>query len=136
MKKQLIYLFLLGICLMTFSCIRIHNTIPTVPTNDKKDYSQLSYQITNDYRYITETLRFVYDEKYNDNALKYKIYANDGSIVFSNTDQVFPIRYGRNHIELKLPKSTFAHWGLLSPLLLEVTNAKNQKQYLKFNYSI
>jgi hypothetical protein len=121
--------------LLCCGCRGIPHTIPSVATNED-DYSLLQDQITNDYRHVNSVLRFIYDEKYNNTQLHYKIYAVDGSLVYSDADEAFTIRYGRNYIALQLDKTTFSAWALLNPLLLEVTNAKNQKQYLKFNYSL
>lgn len=107
--------------------------VPVTPTNTG-DFVLLKEQITNDYRLVNDTLRFIYDESYNDTALKYKIYNNAGEVVYSDTDRSFPIRYGRNYITLPLPLATFSPWARMNPLLLEVRNAKNRKYYLKFQY--
>lgn len=98
------------------------------------DYLLLQNEISNDFRFIEEDLKFIYDEAYNDTELKYKIYANDGTVLYSNLDKAVSIRYGRNYIELKFEKTNFGSWATKNPLLLEVTNAKKNKQYLKFNY--
>lgn len=111
------------------------NTTHSVSTNDLNVYSVLLDKISNDYRYINEKLLFIYDEKYNNTTLTYKIYSKEGKEVYSNIDKPVPIEYGRNYVELSFPKSTYRNWGLLNPLLLEVIDSKNQKQYLKFVYS-
>lgn len=138
--KQLFYYAFLSILI---SCSSSQNTvspsssttISSVTTNDYEAYSILSDKISNDYRYINEKLLFVYDEKYNNTTLTYKIYSKEGKEVYSNIDKPIPIEYGRNYVQLSFPKSTYRNWGLLNPLLLEVTDSKNQKQYLKFVYS-
>ncbi|MBR9914323.1 MAG: hypothetical protein GYB32_05760 [Algicola sp.] len=138
--KQLFYYAFLSILM---SCSSSQNTVspssststPTVTTNDLKAYSILSDKINNDYRYINEKLLFVYDEKYNATTLNYKIYSKEGEVVYSNSDNPRTIHYGRNYVSLDFPKTIYRNWGLLNPLLLEVTDSKNQKQYLKFVYS-
>ena len=51
------------------------NTTHSVSTNDLNAYSVLLDKISNDYRYINEKLLFIYDEKYNNTNLTYKIYS-------------------------------------------------------------
>ena len=126
----------LGTCFMVlFSSFILpsnHSNLLSLVQND--DYFLLKAGINNDAWFIEEELRFIYDEPYNDTELKYKIYANDGKVLYSNLDKAVNIRYGRNYIELKFDQLTFGNWASKNPLLLEVTNAKNNKQYLKFNY--
>ena len=126
------------------SCLTYNASLPTTPnpatvpqilTNESMDYSILENEISNDYRYINDKLLFVYDEKYNSTELKYKIFSQTGEVLFSNINMPINITYGRNYIKLNFPKTVYRNWGTLNPLLLEVTNEKNQKQYLKFIYS-
>ena len=87
-------------------------------------------------RAVNGTLAFIYEEEYNVNTLQYRIYGNDGALLYSNSDQVVSINYGRNYIKLSIPsnQAPFSSWLGNNPLLLEVTNAKQRKQYLTFNY--
>ncbi len=88
------------------------------------------YQVTNN------TLRFKYDEEYNDtdNLLNFRIYkTSDNSLAASdaNVQNIFKkVYYGDNRYAFDV---TLLNGGLASgDYVLEVTNEKSEKQYLRF----
>lgn len=127
------------LCLLLASLYLCSCPVSTVirpDITDDRDYMMLSENILPAARAVNGTLAFIYEEEYNVNTLQYRIYGNDGALLYSNSDQVVSINYGRNYIKLSIPsnQAPFSSWLGNNPLLLEVTNAKQRKQYLTFNY--
>lgn len=75
-------------------------------------------------------LNFVYNERYNDSdtLLDYKIYSWKREVVMDNSTNALSVVKGKNKYSLYIPNTLFCG----SFYLLEITNERNQKQYLRF----
>ncbi|MCH2229180.1 MAG: DNRLRE domain-containing protein, partial [Crocinitomicaceae bacterium] len=85
------------------------------------------------YKAFGGTLKFIYEEQYNDqdNELSYNIYDNENTVVVTGTGDEL-VYYGDNRYELDF--SCAAGPGHLTDgvYVLEVINEKNEKWYLRF----
>ena len=75
-------------------------------------------------------LRYIYDEEYNDldGELTYTVYNDRHEAVMTETDQTQAIAYGQNRLVLALDVC----WTDGNYYVLEVTNEKKEKWYVKF----
>ncbi|MEO9531945.1 MAG: DNRLRE domain-containing protein [Crocinitomicaceae bacterium] len=82
------------------------------------------------YQTIDKVLKVEYDEEYNDHELVFKVF-NDNSDLEDdqNSISINPISYGDNRIDFDFSGSNCIADGTY---ILEVTNAKMEKRYLRF----
>ena len=101
----------------------------SIPPNDGH-YLRVKPMLDGSYSVVIETLRFAYENPYNEGELKYRITDLNGLEV---TPSVPLIRkYGDNRYDLNLRKTAGLKSGYF--YLLETFSAKNERQVLLFKY--
>lgn len=96
-------------------------------------YAPLQKQPGSEYRMITtDTLRIKYKELYESSQLQYTVYDDRHKAVQRQTDFPVVIRYGTNYLDIILVNLVSGSSVSEGRYLLEVSNAKNYKEYLPF----
>ena len=100
-------------------------------TNPDNLCAHLDYELNGNY-YVSNSGKFcfVYNEEYNDPDIKFNIYNIDNEIVLNqNSFNLSPMIYGENRVVLDF---TNFYCFVKGYYMLEVTNSKNEKFYLRF----
>jgi hypothetical protein len=108
----------------------------TIGSKTNRSYAMLKAQLDGGYyRAKNERLYFKYDGEYNSGSLNYKVY-NSSHQVISNGCPFNPIQkiYGDNRYILNFSLSGCTGFSTNKMYILEVTNEKNEKFYLRFKY--
>lgn len=120
----------LAILVSSACCLTKYDRI-TPSANDL--YAPLYKQPGSEYRMInTDTLRIRYRELYESSQLKYTVYDDRHEVVQTQANYPVPIQYGTNYLDIKLVNLTSGTTVTEGRYLLEVSNAKNYKEYLPF----
>ena len=100
-----------------------------------RSYADLTKKLDGGY-YLAQNgiVKFIYNEEYNDQdgQLTYSIYDASNSVVVSETDLANAVVYGDNRYDLDFSSYTGTHTLDNGVYVLEVTNEKAEKWYLRF----
>lgn len=120
----------LVILISSACCLTKYDRI-TPSANDL--YAPLQQQPDSEYRMIsTDILRIRYRELYESNQLQYTVFDDRHKVVQTQANYPVPIRYGTNYLDIRLVNLISGTTVTEGRYLLEVSNAKNYKQYLSF----